>query len=118
MLKKNPQERLGVNGAEEIKNHEFFKGFNWESLINKKITPPFIPELEHKADVKYISEQFVNAKMFSDDNSSINSRQMNVEGFSYAHGGFSPRSQLSEDKNFLTTNQIIEKCRKFNNSHA
>ena len=43
---------------------------------------------------------------------------MNVEGFSYAHGGFSPRSQLSEDKNFLTTNQIIEKCRKFNNSHA
>ena len=28
LLKKTPQERLGFTGAEEIKSHEFFKGFN------------------------------------------------------------------------------------------
>eukprot|EP00828_Plagiopyla_frontata_P049433 TRINITY_DN9859_c0_g1_i1.p1 TRINITY_DN9859_c0_g1~~TRINITY_DN9859_c0_g1_i1.p1 ORF type:complete len:147 (-),score=23.11 TRINITY_DN9859_c0_g1_i1:54-494(-) len=87
--------------------------------MNKKLQPPFVPQLDHKADVKYISEQFLNAKMYSDDNSSINSRQqINVDGFSYCNGGFSPRSQFSEGKHILTTNQIIEKCRKFNNSHA
>ena len=30
LLKKNPKERLGANGADEIKNHEFFKNFSWE----------------------------------------------------------------------------------------
>ena len=119
LLRKDPKERLGANGAEQIKSHQFFTGFNWNDLLNKRLTPPFIPELEHKADVKYISEQFVNAKIYSDDNSSLNSRQLNLEGFSYANGGLSPRSQFSDDKNSLSiTNQIIEKCRKFNNSHA
>lgn len=29
----------------EIKNHVFFSLINWEDLINKKITPPFNPNV-------------------------------------------------------------------------
>ena len=29
LVKKNPKERLGANGVNEIKNHEFFKNFDW-----------------------------------------------------------------------------------------
>lgn len=29
----------------EIKNHVFFSVINWDDLINKKITPPFNPNV-------------------------------------------------------------------------
>lgn len=29
----------------EIKNHIFFSPINWDDLINKKITPPFNPNV-------------------------------------------------------------------------
>lgn len=36
--------RLGRNGAEEIKNHPFFKNFDWTSIRQKKA--PFIPTVQ------------------------------------------------------------------------
>lgn len=35
--------RLGVNGIDEIKNHIFFKNFDWENV--RKMKPPFVPNL-------------------------------------------------------------------------
>lgn len=37
-LEPDPSKRLGVNGAQEVKNHPYFKGINWEGL--RKQTPP------------------------------------------------------------------------------
>ena len=34
LILKSPNERLGANGADEIKQHPFFDGFDWESLEN------------------------------------------------------------------------------------
>ena len=34
--------RLGKNGIEEIKNHIFFKNFDWDNI--RKMKPPFVPE--------------------------------------------------------------------------
>ena len=47
----NPNIRLGVNGAEEIKSHPFFKDLNWENIHNLKA--PFIPELKNDYDTHY-----------------------------------------------------------------
>ncbi len=41
-MSRNPKKRLGYNGAEEIKNHEFFKNINWQDVYDKKIKSPFI----------------------------------------------------------------------------
>jgi hypothetical protein len=38
-----PDQRLGYNGAEEIKKHPFFKGFDWENV--RKMKAPFIPDV-------------------------------------------------------------------------
>lgn len=38
--------RLGTNGVEEIKNHRFFEGIDWNNLRQQQ--PPIIPE--HKSD--------------------------------------------------------------------
>ncbi|XXQ31075.1 G protein-coupled receptor kinase [Plasmodiophora brassicae] len=43
MLQMDPNVRLGHNGAQEVKNHEFFKGFDWVRLERKHLVPPFVP---------------------------------------------------------------------------
>lgn len=46
LLTRDPAQRLGVNGAEEIKKHPFFaKAIDWRKLMAKKIQPPFKPSV-------------------------------------------------------------------------
>ncbi len=41
LLRRKPEERLGFqNDAEDIKNHKFFDGYNWELALQKKLKPP------------------------------------------------------------------------------
>ncbi|XP_057539085.1 serine/threonine-protein kinase UCN-like [Amaranthus tricolor] len=44
LLEKDPNKRLGhFKGAEEIKEHEFFKGLRWDLLMEVE-RPPFVPK--------------------------------------------------------------------------
>ena len=58
----NPNERLGSgpNGSENVKNHEYFKGINWNDAWNKKIKPPFIPKLRNDTDLRYFDNMFTD----------------------------------------------------------
>ncbi len=42
LLNRNPQRRLGAGpqDAEEVKQHPFFKGLNWEDAKERKLVPP------------------------------------------------------------------------------
>ena len=46
-----PEARLGLNGAEEIKKHPFFKGVEWDNIRYTKA--PFIPDLSGDSDTRY-----------------------------------------------------------------
>ena len=37
LLNKNPEERLGKNGAKEVKEHKWFSNINWEDLAAKRV---------------------------------------------------------------------------------
>jgi protein kinase A len=37
-------------GVSDIKNHRFFKGLDWDNLVNLKITPPYIPKVSSSSD--------------------------------------------------------------------
>ena len=43
-----PEERLGMNGAGEIKTHPFFDGINFETV--RKQHPPYIPNIRYATD--------------------------------------------------------------------
>ena len=41
LLINNYKKRIGFNNIDELKNHDFFKNFNWKDFINKKMISPF-----------------------------------------------------------------------------
>ena len=45
-----PESRLGKNGAQEIKNHPFFRGVDWEGI--RRQTAPEIPFIESEIDTR------------------------------------------------------------------
>ena len=53
LLIRKPELRLGYTTINEIKEHEWFKGFNWNRLLHKKQLAPFIPDNVDNYDKKY-----------------------------------------------------------------
>ena len=51
LLLKNPKERLGASGTKELKNHCWFRGFNFKDLYKFKVKSPIIVE-NKKTEVK------------------------------------------------------------------
>lgn len=46
MLAKDKCERLGIHSdVQEVKQHQFFKSIDWDLLEQRKVQPPFLPEL-------------------------------------------------------------------------
>jgi len=45
LLTRDPEKRLGANGADEIKKDPFFADVNWDILLAKKYQTPFKPNV-------------------------------------------------------------------------
>lgn len=60
LLKKDPKTRLGggPEDAKEIMAHSFFSQINWTDLVNKKIAPPFVPQISSDTDTHYFDSEF------------------------------------------------------------
>lgn len=59
LCKATPMDRLGCqkNGADAIRNHRWFLGFNWDHLRAKTMKAPHVPRLKNIIDLRYF-EQF------------------------------------------------------------
>ena len=59
LLDKEPSVR--ISNLKNIKSHQFFKNFDWDSLVTKKITPPYLP-----TDGKNYTDQYLDntSKLF------------------------------------------------------
>ena len=63
----NPNERLGIRGADEIKKHPFFKDMDFQALEAKKIEAPFKPILQDSFDVTNFDDEFTSEELVSSE---------------------------------------------------
>jgi serine/threonine protein kinase len=67
LLKRKEDRRLGAKGIEEIKNHNWFKNFDWNGVLNLKINAPFIPmKTEDFFDESYLESFSITTKLKED----------------------------------------------------
>ncbi|XP_047125649.1 serine/threonine-protein kinase Sgk1 isoform X1 [Hydra vulgaris] len=61
LLQKDRTKRLGNSNADfdEIKSHPFFRTINFVDLYNKKIDPPYNPNVSGQMDLKHFDPEFV-----------------------------------------------------------
>ena len=56
LLQRKPSHRLGLHGAREVKEHQWFNNFPWKDLYNHKLISPYIPPNTDNFDYKYCNE--------------------------------------------------------------
>lgn len=54
-LKKDPSQRIT---DDQIQSHPWFADINWDDLLNKKVQPPFVPQVSGAEDTSNIDEVF------------------------------------------------------------
>lgn len=61
----DPGERLGSNGAEEVKLHPFFEGIEWDKVTTTEAA--FIPQVSDPESTDYFDPRGALPQLFSDD---------------------------------------------------
>jgi len=92
MLQKDKSMRLGVqNDFQDIKNHPFFASINWTHLDEKRIKPPYNPNVSGPMDLKHFDNEFTREPVPASVgktpggmvSASVAEADMAFEGFSY-----------------------------------
>ncbi|KAK1886797.1 RAC-gamma serine/threonine-protein kinase [Dissostichus eleginoides] len=60
LLIKDPNKRLGggPDDAKEIMRHSYFNAVDWQDVYDKKLVPPFQPQVSSETDTRYFDEEF------------------------------------------------------------
>ena len=53
-LLRDPNDRLGSRGVEDIKRHPFFKDINWEGIRQSQV--PYLPDIAGEADTRHFDK--------------------------------------------------------------
>uniref|UniRef100_A0A8C8BCB3 non-specific serine/threonine protein kinase n=1 Tax=Otus sunia TaxID=257818 RepID=A0A8C8BCB3_9STRI len=90
LLRQNPLERLGTGGAYEVKQHQFFRGLDWNGLLRQKAE--FIPQLESEDDTSYFdtrSEKYHHLETEEEDDTNDEDFNLEIRQFSSCSHRFS-----------------------------
>lgn len=62
LLTREPDARLGSGrrDAEEVMEHPFFKGVDWDDIYNKRIPTPFKPQIKNEKDTSNFDQEFTS----------------------------------------------------------
>ncbi|KAI9535653.1 RAC-gamma serine/threonine-protein kinase [Dissostichus eleginoides] len=98
LLIKDPNKRLGggPDDAKEIMRHSFFSGVDWQHVYDRKMVPPFKPQVTSETDTRYFDEEFTAQTItitppekFDEDGMDCldNERRPHFPQFSYSASG-------------------------------
>ncbi|XP_039269021.2 microtubule-associated serine/threonine-protein kinase 3-like isoform X2 [Styela clava] len=103
LLDREPERRLGTQGALEVKEHNFFINLDWTSLLRQKAQ--FIPSLDDDEDTSYFdnrSERYCHDIGNSDDETAdeeiIQLANFTSSTKRYSQTFQTPRKSLNDDK--------------------
>ena len=103
----NSSDRLGKNGAEEIKKHPFFKDVDWDNIRNTKA--PFIPKLKNDYDTKYF-EKFDEIEPFYPKNKNKYKRKdVEYVGYDFNKDNFENDLKTEYEQAIKTINYELKK---------
>ena len=106
-LVNEPKKRLGINGVNEIKNHPFFKGIDWNNI--RKTKAPFIPNIKTEYDTKYF-DTFEEIMPFYPEKFTNRNKRKDVE-----YLGYSYKKEDDEELNLKEEfEHIVEKFKRYN----
>ncbi|OJK03723.1 serine/threonine-protein kinase [Aspergillus aculeatinus CBS 121060] len=86
LLDRDPQRRLGANGAAEIKSHHFFANIDWRKLLQRKYEPSFRPNVLGARDTTNFDREFTSEApqdSYVDGPVLSQTMQQQFEGWSY-----------------------------------
>lgn len=86
LLVVDPSKRLGFNGAQEIKDHPYFKDVDWDRVYEEEAS--FVPAVEHPEDTDYFDLRGAELEDFGGDEESDPCGE-DVPDM-YASSGFTP----------------------------
>lgn len=99
LLEKNPNNRLGSSKLDfkELQMHSFFNNLNWSDLLEKKIQPPFLPQVSSEIDTRYFEKEFTgeSVQLTPPDDDSIMDNLKYFDSFSFYGSKTSLNSQSS-----------------------
>jgi len=110
LLKKliaDPNERLGVNGVEEIKMHPFFAGVDWRRIRDKK--SPNVPELKSEIDTSNFDHFDEEEPWYVEDSKKPKNRKnANFIGYTFKREPDNERSSLVQALEGLESQKISQ----------
>ena len=101
-LQRRPANRLGVNGPVEVKQHVWFKSFNWKLLMEKKMQALFVPNMKHNN----FDPKNTNEHNMTDENTKQNAQLLKKEDVQNFFSGY--YFNIEEDKATKESNKKIE----------
>lgn len=84
LLERDESKRLGSASFDDIKNHSFFKNIDWDALYNRKLTPPFVPQLTSEEDHSYFDEEFTSERARDSFAQAPRGKETTFDGFTYS----------------------------------
>jgi len=114
LLQRKPANRLGLRGAQEVKDHVWFKGYPWKDLYERKLSPLFVPKSGDNIDKRYL-EQPDNIGQNTKENYENLIRRETIQNF------FRKFTFISNDEENTNQNTVkkdnTSTVRKFTNPH-
>jgi len=62
LLTREPELRLGSGptDAQEVMSHAFFRNVNWQDVQDRKVAPPFLPQIKSATDTSNFDSEFTS----------------------------------------------------------
>jgi len=104
LLRRPVERRLGsARGAAELKAHPFFHDTDWDAVLARQCTPPYLPEVKSETDVQNFDTMFTSRSPRESNNAAGHSPEtqeaidsLKFEDFDYVANGF---LEVVEDAN-------------------